>query len=82
MNIEFTVKRGVPASDRPGGEANTLVAMVLFKLPGETVGRMLAINEGFIRFEAGGDPKREDEVIRRELNGVLMQMTAGTGITV
>lgn len=75
--VTFTVQRHVPASSRPNGPEDRSIAMVLFHMPGETVGRTLAISEDQIRFEAGGDPVKEDAVIRRELGNVIAQMTAG-----
>jgi hypothetical protein len=80
MNVSYQIRRAVPASTRPGGPEDRHVALVLFQLPGEPVGRSLAISEEMIRAECGGDPKREDELILRELRNVLSQMTAGTSI--
>jgi hypothetical protein len=82
VNVSYQVKRGVAASRSPGGPGNSFVALVLFQLPGEKVGRTLAINEELIRFQSGGDPKREDAVILGELKSVLAQMSAGTSIEV
>ena len=80
MNVPYKVQRGVPAATRSGGSDITFVALVLFQLPGEPCVRTLAINEEMIRSECGGDAKREDALILRELQTVLSQMTAGTSI--
>lgn len=78
MRASYTVQRNVCASTSPDSPATTLIAMVLFQLPGEAVTRSLAINEDLIRTEGGGNPLMEEMVIRRELTNVLAQMSAGT----
>jgi hypothetical protein len=75
LNVTYTVRRAVEATNRDGKPCR--IALVLFQLPGEPVGRSLAISEAQILYEAGGDPQREETFIRRELNSVLAQMTAG-----
>lgn len=77
ITLRYSVQRNVPASTRSRGVENCRVALVVFSHPGSGEPQTLAVNEEMIEAQAGRDPRRQLEVIEREVKAVLAEMTAG-----
>jgi hypothetical protein len=70
-SVEYLVQRNVPASTRPDTPANVRIAMVQVKLPDGGI-TQVAIREDELRFECGGDARKETAFIEQRIRETLL----------
>lgn len=64
----YTVMRNMPATNAQGKDC--LIAIALVRHENGYTDRV-AINEDFLRFQSGGDPLREEQIIEHEIGQAL-----------